>query len=62
MFRTHKDIQCHKATITLKISKPWEIPTGHKQDRRDTTMDSRRKRQRTRQGIDKAWRKEYDVE
>ena len=41
---------------------PVEVPTGHKQDRKDTTMDNRPKRQRTRQGVDKSWRREYNVE
>jgi len=51
-----------KETISIKVRNQWEVPTGHKQDRKDTTMDNRPKRQRTRQGVDKTWRREYNVE
>ena len=51
-----------KETISIKVRNLWEVPTGHKQDRKDTTMDNRTKRQRTRQGVDKSWRREYNVE
>jgi hypothetical protein len=46
--------------IKLKVKKPWEVPTGHK-EHRDTVMDNRPKRMRTRKAIDKQWRNEYDV-
>ena len=49
-------------TITLKVRKQWEVPTGHRQDRKVTTMDSRPRKQRTRQGVDKAWRKDYNMD
>lgn len=49
-------------TIHINLRKPWQVPTGHRQDRKVTTMDSRPKRQRTRQGVDKSWRREYDME
>lgn len=64
MFRTHKDIMCHKAKTTLRINirNSWEVPTGHREDRTDTTMDNRPKRQRTRSDIKRAWRREYNVE
>ena len=48
-------------TINIKVRKQWEVPTGHREDRRVTTMDNRPKRQRTRQGTNKQWRKEYDI-
>ena len=51
-----------KETIRLNIKRPWELALGHKQDRRDTTMDSRPKRQRTRSGVDKQWRRDYNME
>ena len=47
-------------TIKLKVKKPWEVSTGHK-EYRDTTMDSRPKRRRTRRDIDKEWQQEYDM-
>jgi hypothetical protein len=37
------------------------LPTGHKEDRRDTLMDNRPKRLRTRKDSERAWRREYDV-
>ncbi len=45
----------------VKTKQPWEISTGHREDRRDTSMDNRPKRQRTRHDIDKSWRDEYDM-
>lgn len=45
--------------IKIKVKKRWEIPTGHK-EHRDTVMDNRPKRLRTRNAIDKQWRQEYD--
>lgn len=47
-------------TVKIKTKKPWEVPTGHK-EHRDTTMDSRPKRQRTRKDIERSWRDEYDM-
>jgi len=47
-------------TIKLKVKRPWEVSTGHK-EYRDTTMDSRPKRRRTRRDIDKEWQQEYDM-
>ena len=47
-------------TIKLNTRKPWQVPTGHK-EHRDTTMDNRPKRLRTRKAIDKQWRSEYDI-
>jgi hypothetical protein len=46
--------------IKLKVKKPWEVPTGHKESR-NTLMDSRPKRCRTRKAIDRSWREEYDM-
>ena len=48
------------SNIKLKVKKPWEVSTGHK-EYRDTTMDNRPKRQRTRKAIDNSWRSEYDM-
>lgn len=47
--------------IKLKVKQPWELPTGHRQDRTNTTFDSRPKRKRTRNDIDRQWRQEYDM-
>lgn len=46
--------------IKIKVKRPWEMATGHK-EHRDTLMDNRPKRQRTRRDIDKTWRQEYDI-
>jgi hypothetical protein len=46
--------------IKIKAKKPWEVSTGHK-EYRDTTMDNRPKRRRTRRDIDKEWQQEYDI-
>jgi hypothetical protein len=46
--------------VKIKTKKPWETPTGHK-EHRDTTIDNRPKRQRTRQDIDRGWQQEYDI-
>lgn len=45
--------------IKLKVKKPWEVSTGHK-EHRDTIMDNRPKRKRTRNDIERQWRKEYE--
>ena len=47
-------------TIKLNIRKAWQVPTGHK-EHRDTTMDNRPKRMRTRRAIDRQWRNEYNI-
>ncbi len=47
--------------IKIKVKQSWELPTGHKEDRRDTLMDNRPKRLRTRKDSERAWRREYDV-
>jgi hypothetical protein len=47
-------------TIKLNTLKPWQVPTGHK-EHRDTIMDNRPKRLRTRKAIDRSWRAEYDI-
>ena len=47
-------------SIKVKIKQPWEMATGHR-EHRDTLMDHRPKRQRTRRDIDRAWRREYDM-
>lgn len=54
------DIRPRKNTIKLKVKHPWELSTGHK-EHRDTLMDNRPKRQRTRRDIDRSWRQEYDM-
>ncbi len=46
--------------ILIKVKKRWELSTGHK-EHRNTLMDNRPKRKRTRSTIDKAWRQDYDV-
>ena len=34
--------------IKIKVKQPWEISTGHREDRGNTLFDNRPKRQRTR--------------
>jgi hypothetical protein len=46
--------------IKVKVKKPWEVSTGHK-EHKNTLMDNRPKRRRTRNDIDKEWRQEYDM-
>jgi len=46
--------------IKIKVKKRWELATGHK-EHRNTVMDNRPKRARTRSAIDKTWRSEYDI-
>ena len=46
--------------LKLKVKKPWELSTGHR-EHRDTVMDHRPKRQRTRKDIERGWRDEYDM-
>ena len=48
--------------VKIKTKQRWELSTGHREDRGDTTMDNRPKRMRTRKDIDRAWRKEYDMQ
>ena len=45
--------------IKLKTKKPWEVPTGHREERY-TVMDNRPKRQRTRKAAEQRWKQEYD--
>lgn len=45
--------------IKIKVKKPWELSTGHR-EHRDTIMDNRPKRQRTRRDIERAWQEEYE--
>ena len=46
--------------LKLKVKKPWETPTGHK-EHKDTVMDNRPKRLRTRKDIEREWQREYSV-
>ena len=46
--------------VKIKTKQPWEMATGHR-EHRDTLMDNRPKRQRTRHDIDRSWRQEYDM-
>ena len=55
-----EDIRPRRNIIKIKVKKPWELATGHR-DHRDTLMDNRPKRLRTRRDIDKCWRQEYDI-
>ncbi len=47
-------------SLKIKVKQPWELSTGHK-EHRDTLMDNRPKRLRTRQDIDRSWRRDYDM-
>ena len=55
------DMRPRRNIIKIKTKKPWELSTGHRENRGDTTMDNRPKRMRTRQGVDRSWRQEYDM-
>ena len=52
--------QPRKVVVKLKVKKPWELSTGHREDRGNTTMDNRPKRQRTRKDIERSWQREND--
>lgn len=58
--QSNDDTRPRRNVVKLKVKKPWELSTGHREDR-NTLFDNRPKRQRTRDAIDKMWRKEYDV-
>ena len=60
MHHLNDDIRPNRKVIRIKTKQPWEVSTGHKEDKNDTTMDSRPKRLRTRKDIEISWRKEYD--
>ena len=45
--------------VKIKIKKRWELGTGHR-EHRNTLMDNRPKRQRTRNDLDRKWQQEYD--
>lgn len=46
--------------IKIKVKRRWELSTGHK-EHRNTVMDNRPKRMRTRKAKERDWSKEYDV-
>ena len=54
------DIRPRRNVIKIKVKKPWQVSTGHK-EYRETTFDNRPKRLRTRKAVDKQWRNEYDM-
>lgn len=54
------DMRPRRNIIKVKKVMPWEMRQGH-QEHRDTVFDSRPKRRRTRQRVDKQWRDEYDM-
>lgn len=59
MLHNNDDIRPRRNIIKIKTKKPWELATGHREDR-NTVMDNRPKRQRTRKDIERNWQKEYD--
>ena len=61
MLHNYDNTKRNHNKIKIKVKHPWEMPTGHREDRKDTSMDSRPKRLRTRNDIDRAWRDEYDM-
>lgn len=61
MHHLNEDMRPRRNTIKIKVKQPWELPTGHRQDRDNTTFDNRPKRKRTRNDIDKQWKQEYDI-
>ena len=60
MHHNSEDMNPRRNVIKLKVKKPWEVATGHR-EHRDTVMDNRPKRQRTRKDIEKGWRDEYNM-
>lgn len=58
--QNNDDTRPRRNIVKIKVKKPWEVPTGHRQDRNDTSMDNRPKRQRTRKDIELRWREEYE--
>lgn len=62
MHQNNDDMRPRRNIIKIKTKKPWELPTGHREDRGDTSMDNRPKRQRTRKDIERQWRQEYEEE
>jgi hypothetical protein len=59
MHHLNDDIRPRRNIVKIKVKKPWELPTGHREDRY-TVMDNRPKRQRTRKDIERQWRNEYE--
>ena len=53
------DIRPRRNYIKIKVKKPWELPTGHK-EHKDTTFDNRPKRLRTRKANERQWQQEYN--
>ena len=47
--------------VKIKVKQRWELATGHR-EHRDTVMDNRPKRERTRSAVDKTWRRDYDMQ
>ena len=54
------DMRPRRNIIKVKKVMPWEMRQGHK-EHRDTVMDNRPKRMRTRRDIERGWRNEYDM-
>ena len=46
--------------IKINVKKKWQLPTGHKQDRANTTFDNRPKRIRTRQAEKRFIMRDYE--
>ena len=61
MLPNNDDIRPRRNIIKVKTKKAWQLPTGHREDQVDTSFDNRPKRRRTRNDIDREWRKEYDM-
>ena len=60
MHHLNDDMRPRRNIIKIKTKKPWELSSGHKEDRKDTTIDNRPRRLRTRQDIERKWREEYN--
>lgn len=58
--QNYDDTRKRRNIIKIKTKRPWEMPMGHKEDRKDTSMDNRPKRLRTRRDIERQWRQEYE--
>lgn len=59
ILHNNDDTRPRRNIIKIKTKKPWELPTGHREERY-TVMDNRPKRQRTRKAAERQWKQEYD--
>lgn len=59
--QNNDDMRPRRNFIKIKKKNPWELPTGHREDKGDTSFDNRPRRKRTRRDIEREWKDEYDL-